>query len=254
MTDMEPLTRIVEHLDNFLRIQAFKDDAQNGLQVDGKDSVARVACMVDASREGFEAAIEAGATMIVVHHGLFWSKPARLTGVLYERVRLLIEQRVSLYAAHLPLDAHPEVGNNAQLLERIGAELEGTYAEWGGAPIGVLGSFRRPRPLAQVIASLDESLHTQTRVLDYGPDMVATVGIVSGAACEALTETKARGADLFITGEPRLHADHEARELEINVAFAGHYATECPGVQALAQRLPSWFDVESVFIDIPSDI
>ncbi|NLF39696.1 Nif3-like dinuclear metal center hexameric protein [bacterium] len=251
---MDHLPRIVDHLDDFLRIGEFPDASQNGLQVSGRDAVRRIATMVDASRAGIEAAIEAKADMIVVHHGLLWSKPVTLTGIFYERVRLLVENKVSLYAAHLPLDAHPETGNNIQLLQLVGAQLTGWYAEWGGKPIGCLGKFDRPRPLAHIIEVLDEGLGTQTKVLDYGPDEITTVGIVSGAASEALFETKRRGADLFITGEPRLNAVHEARELEINVAFSGHYATESTGVKALSKRLPSWFDVEALYIDVPCDV
>jgi dinuclear metal center YbgI/SA1388 family protein len=251
---MERLADIVAQLDEYLRLAAFEDASQNGLQVAGKDRVRRVAGLVDASAEGFAAALDSGADMVVVHHGLLWSAPVRLTGPLYERVELLVRNGISLYAAHLPLDAHPEVGNNARLLELVGAELEDWYAEWGGQNIGCLGLFERPTPLATVIERLDSGLSTETRVYDFGPADIARVGIVSGSACEALGVTSERGADLFITGEPRLSAYHEAREREINVAFAGHYATERVGIEALIRRMPSMCDVEAVFIDVPCDI
>ena len=251
---METLNRITEYLNEFLHVPEFSDTSRNGLQVSGKQSVRRIATLVDASRAGFEAAAEAGADMIIVHHGLFWDKPVILTELLYERVKVLISKEISLYAAHLPLDAHPEIGNNIQLLDLIGAELVEWYADWGGKPIGCIGKFNRARPLSHVIELLDRSLNTQTNVLDFGGPEISTVGIVSGSACEALAASAHKGVDLFITGEPRLSAVHEARELELNVAFAGHYATESVGVKALAKRLPSWFDVEAFFIDVPCNV
>jgi dinuclear metal center YbgI/SA1388 family protein len=251
---MERLEHICAQLDEYLRIAMFADQSQNGLQVAGREKVRRIAGLVDASAEGFAAAAEAGADMVIVHHGLLWSKPVCLTGPLYERVKLLIERGMALYAVHLPLDAHPEVGNNAQLLNVVGARLERWYAEWGGQPIGCIGVYDRPRPLAEVIECLDSTLATETRVYDFGPAEITRVGIVSGSACDALEATTAQGADLFITGEPRLSAYHEAREREINVAFAGHYATERVGIEALVRELPSMFDVEALFIDVPCDI
>lgn len=251
---MESLAKICDHLDQFLGVAQFVDDSQNGLQVGGKDEVRRVAGMVDASVEGFQAAIEAGAGLVIVHHGLFWRQAMRLTDLLYERLKLLMKHDIALYAAHLPLDAHPEVGNNIQLLELVGAELTGWFAEYGGKPIGCLGRFHRPHPLTTVIETLDEALQTQTRVFDFGAANVSTVGIVSGGACDAIPAAHDAGVDLFISGEPRLSAYHELQEYGLNAAFAGHYATETVGVRALLKRLPGWFDVETMFIDTPTDL
>jgi dinuclear metal center YbgI/SA1388 family protein len=251
---MEKLQRIVDHLDEFLARGDFSDNSQNGIQVDGKRQVKRIAGMVDASVEGFSAAADAGADMVIVHHGLLWSKPIVLAGPMFDRVKTLIDNGLSLYAAHLPLDAHPEVGNNIRLLDLVGADLKQWYAEWGGKPIGCLGTFSTPKPLEDIVEILDKGLSTSTRVLDFGVPEITTVGIISGSACEAVPVSKEAGAELFITGEPRLSAFHEAQELELNVAFAGHYATECVGVKALLERLTEWFDVETLFIDIPCDI
>ena len=251
---MNALERIVSHLDDFLSVPEYSDISQNGLQVAGKAQVKRIAGLVDASAEGFSAAVDAGADMVIVHHGMLWSAPVTLTGPFYQRVKILIDNNVALYAAHLPLDAHPEVGNNARLLDIVGAHLVSRYADWGGQPIGCLGSFPKPRPLADIIEVLDTALNTETLVLDFGPSVISRVGIVSGSACEALDATCEAGADLFITGEPRLSAYHHSQELGMNVAFAGHYATECVGIQALLERIPSWFDVETLFIDIPCQI
>ncbi len=251
---MESLARITAYLDEHLRIAQFEDDSQNGLQVSGKQQVKRIAGLVDASLEGFQAAADAHADMVLVHHGLLWGSSLPLTGMHFERVKTLITHGISLYAAHLPLDAHPEDGNNIRLLEVIGAEPAGWYAEYHGTPIGCLGTFSRPRSLSAVIDVLDAALGTQSRVYDFGPQEIRTVGIVSGGGCDAIPDSKRAGVDLFITGEPRLSAFHQLKELELNAAFAGHYATERVGVQALMQRLPTCMDVETVFIDIECDI
>jgi dinuclear metal center YbgI/SA1388 family protein len=251
---METLTRIVEHLDEFLQIAAFKDDSQNGLQVNGKREVRRIAGMVDASFEGFAAARDAHADMIICHHGLYWSAPLTLTGPHYARAKILLDHNISVYAAHLPLDAHPEVGNNIQLLELIGAELTSWFAEYHGKPIGCVGRFSRAHSLSAISELLDEALQTQTRVYDFGPDEIRTVGIVSGGGCDAIPACHEQGVDLFVSGEPRLSAYHQLQEYELNAAFAGHYATETVGLRALLKRLPTWFDVETIFIDVPCDL
>jgi len=251
---MENLSNIVNHLNDYLKVSEFIDASQNGLQVSGKDKVKKIAGMVDASKEGFEAALDTGADMVILHHGLLWGKPFSLTGIFFERVKILIENGMSLYASHLPLDAHLEVGNNVKLLECINASFEKQFANWEGKPIGAIGKFKQPKVLTEIIENLDESLNTQTRVFDFGMEEISTVGAVSGAACEAIHECQENNVDLFITGEPRLHAFHEARELELNVAFAGHYATECLGVQSLLETIPKWLDVETIFIDVPCEI
>ena len=251
---MTELSKITEYLDDYLNINSFNDSSQNGLQVSGKKIIKRIVGLVDASLEGFNAAADFNADMIIVHHGLLWSKPVTLTGLFYERIKVLIDENISLYAAHLPLDAHKILGNNAQLAQILDAEVTDWFAEYGGQPIGCIAKLKKSTPLTDVITNLDEELKTQTRVFDFGVEEIETVAIVSGAACEALPEAVEREVDLFITGEPRLSAFHEAREYNINVAFAGHYATECVGVQAVINHLPTLFDVEAVFVDVPCEI
>ena len=251
---MTELKKITDYLDKFLNINAFKDYSQNGLQVDGKNTVKRIVGLVDASLDGFIAAADSKADMIIVHHGILWGKPISLTGIVYDRIKTLIDENISLYASHLPLDAHPELGNNAQLAHALNAEIIDWFAEYGGKPIGCIAKFKNKRPLAEVITELDTVINTQSRVFDFGDEEIQTIGIVSGAACDALPDAVTQNVDLFITGEPRLSAFHEAREFNINVAFAGHYATECVGIQALINHLPTLFDVETLFIDVPCDI
>ncbi len=251
---MENLSNIVNHLNDYLKISDFIDASQNGLQVEGKENVKKIAGLVDASKEGFDAALDTNADMVIVHHGLLWGKPVSLTGIFFERIKILIENGISLYAAHLPLDAHLEVGNNVKLLDYVNASFVKQFANWEGKPIGCIGKFDKPKPLTEIIENLDGALNTQTKVFDFGVEEISTVGIVSGSACEAIHDCQENDVDLFITGEPRLSAFHEARELELNVAFAGHYATECVGIQALLEMIPSWFDVETFFIDVPCEI
>jgi len=251
---MTELKKITDYLDSHLNINAFKDYSQNGLQIDGKKFVKRIVGLVDASLDGFAAAADSQADMVIVHHGILWGKPISLTGIFYERIKTLINENISLYAAHLPLDAHAKLGNNAQLAYALNAEIIDWFAEYGGKQIGCIAKFKKKRPLTEVITELDTAINTQSRVFDFGDDEIQTVGIVSGAACDALPEAALKNVDLFITGEPRLSAFHEAREFNINVAFAGHYATECVGIQAVMNHLPTLFDVETLFIDVPCDI
>lgn len=251
---MESLARVTAYLDEYLRIAQFEDDSQNGLQVEGAAHVKRIAGLVDASLEGFQAAADARADMLIVHHGLFWGKSVLLTGTHGARIKTLVTHNLSLYAAHLPLDAHPEIGNNIRIVQLLGAKLVAWFAEYHGTPIGCIGAFNHPRPLSAVIETLDQALGAQSRVYDFGPEEVRTIGVVSGGGCDAIPACTRANVDLFITGEPRLSAFHQLKELELNAAFAGHYYTERVGIQALLEHLPTRLDVETLFIDVECDI
>lgn len=244
---------LTSYLDNYLDIDAIEDSSKNGLQVAGPDDVQRIAFAVDSSLAGFRQAAEDGADLLIVHHGLLWGKEQPLTGAYFERVKALIEGGVGLYAVHLPLDAHPEVGNNVQLAQILGLEVTDSFGEYRGVDIGVAcESLSGPIHLGDLVSRINARLDTECKVQAHGPDQVANVAIVSGGAADLAAQAAAAGFDLFLTGETsHIHA-HAAREYAINVVFAGHYATETVGLHALAKHLEQQLELDTAFIDLPT--
>jgi putative NIF3 family GTP cyclohydrolase 1 type 2 len=227
------LTSIISALDELLTPDAFEDFGPNGLQVPGPDDVDTVLTAVSAQRELAERAVAESAQLVLVHHGLFWRfQPTGLTPVLAERLRPLFKHDIALAAYHLPLDAHPEVGNNAILAERLGCERHEAFGLHKGTRIGRAGTFGG----------------------DGGPDRVRRIGIVSGSGSEWLEEAIALRLDAFLTGEPREHVMSLAREAGIHFIAAGHYATETFGIRALGDWLADRFGVRHVWVDIPNPV
>lgn len=253
---MANLSTLVAHLDTLLQSGAFSDTSKNGLQVEsGAGEVRRAAVAVDAGLSVLEAAVSEKAQLLIVHHGLLWGSESPLTGIFGKKIRTLIEGGCSLYASHLPLDAHLEVGNNAELARAIGLTHLEPYMLYKGALLGVRGRCPAPRTLDSFIEAAAKFVGAKTPfVLPFGPASISTVGIVTGSGTLALEESARLGLDLFITGEPKQASYHEAKELGLNVLFAGHYATETFGVRALGERLKNTFGVETLFIDEPTGI
>ncbi len=243
------LTKIVGHLDSFLRVKEIADSSLNGLQVETARDVTRVAVGVDASLDTFAKANEAGAELIVVHHGLIWDKVA-ITGSLYRRVRYLIENGLGLYAAHLPLDMHPEVGNNAQLARLIGLRGSRPFLEYKGSFISVVGDIDR--------VSIEDFARTVERavgpvtLLRHGPSEVSRVAICSGGGGPDLEQAVREGADVYLTGETSHQASTIAKDAGINVIFAGHYWTETLGPRALAKHIEDSLGLPAVFVASPT--
>jgi dinuclear metal center YbgI/SA1388 family protein len=247
---------IVAALDELLSPAAFHDLGPNGLQVPGAAEVRRVVCGVSAQRELIERAIELDAQLVLVHHGLFWDfHPTGLTPVLAERLRPLFRHDVALAAYHLPLDAHPEVGNNALLAGLLGCESHAPFGAYRGVPIGRAGTFAGDGiPATDLFARVREVTGREPTVFDGGPERVRRIGIVSGSAADRLPEAVEAGLDAFLTGEPREHVMADARESGIHFLAAGHYATETFGVRRLGEWLQERFDVEATFVDIPNPV
>jgi len=243
---------LVQYLDKYLRLDEFQDASDNGLQVEGAEEVTKVALAVDACQASFQSAATAGAQMLIVHHGLFWGKVKRLTGPHYHRVKTLLEGGVSLYACHLPLDAHPEVGNNVQLARLLGIRDVGPFGDYHGATIGVGGSLNSPLPLADFVGLVTDRVGAPLRVYDFGLDRVERVALVSGGAITMVDQVAEAGFDTFVTGEITHNFYHDIREYGLNVVCAGHYATETVGLKALAHRLAEKFGLETSFIDLPT--
>jgi dinuclear metal center YbgI/SA1388 family protein len=253
---MTRLTSIITALDDLLDASSFRDLGPNGLQVPGPADVSRVVTGVSAQRELIERAVQEGAQLVLVHHGLFWDfHPTGLTPVLAERLRPLFKHDVALAGYHLPLDAHPEVGNNAILADRLGCERHEPFGTFRDQKIGRAGTFPGDGlPADELFARVREVTGRVPTVFDGGPERIRRIGIVSGSAADSLGEATALGLDAFVTGEPREHVMAEAREAGIHFIAAGHYATETFGVRRLGDLLAERFDVEHRFIDIPNPV
>lgn len=244
---------LVEYLDDYLQVKTIEDQSNNGLQVEGVQDVKKVAFAVDAGMAAFEGAQAAGAQMVMVHHGLFWDRPLMVTGVHRRRLEQLFDAGLSLYAAHLPLDFHEEVGNNVTLARWLGLEDVAPFGNYRGHPAGVAGQLPVIRSLGEFQAQVESVLAQPiVQVWPFGPVEVRQVGIVSGGAGFLVDEAAKAGVDVYLTGEMSHSAYHQARELSLNVVYAGHYATETVGLKALADHLATRFELETVFLDLPT--
>jgi dinuclear metal center YbgI/SA1388 family protein len=253
---MAPTHEIVRFLDDLLDPGAFADYCPNGLQVPGRPEVDRVVTGVSGSLELFERAVAADAGLVLVHHGIFWEKaPRALSSTAAARLRALLTAEVNLAAYHLPLDAHPEVGNNALLANALGATAHEPFAEHGGRAVGVTASFGEEGVEAgELFARVAEVTHRDPLVFGHGPGLVRSLGIVSGGAAGDLDTAIAAGLDGFLTGEPSEPAMTTAREAGVHFVAAGHYATETFGVRRLGELLAERFGVAHEFIDIPNPV
>ncbi|PIE81982.1 MAG: Nif3-like dinuclear metal center hexameric protein [Chloroflexi bacterium] len=246
---------LVSYLDEYLRLAEFNDYGPQGLQVEaGHDDVQKIALAVDVAPSIIEQVADWGADMLLVHHGVLWRSVERIAGALGERVRLLMANDIHLYAAHLALDGHPEVGNNVVLAHLCGVTVTGFWCAPMGMPIGVYGSVTAVTTLTQFAANINTQLHTHARILAHGPTTVRNVAILSGFGADQVLAAKELGCDTLLTGETS-HANYwAAADYGMNVIFAGHYATETVGVQALGQHLTDKFELETRFFDFPTQM
>ncbi|MBD0290369.1 MAG: Nif3-like dinuclear metal center hexameric protein [Thermoleophilia bacterium] len=241
---------ITAFADELLEVASYPDYGPIGLQVAGAEDVSRIACGVSASRELFQRAAERRAQMVIVHHGLFWDRDSRVVDALMrERLRALFDADLSLVAYHLALDAHPEIGNNANLARELGVQRERRFAEvgWGGR-------LEEPLPIAELEERIAHVVGRAPLVFPCGPDEVRSVAICSGGAARHLGDAVAGKYDCFVTGEAAEPTKHAAEEAGIHFVAAGHYATETSGVQALAARLAQEFGVEWEFVALPNPV
>jgi dinuclear metal center YbgI/SA1388 family protein len=247
---MAQIGQLTHFLDELLTPEAFDDLGPNGLQVPGAEAVERVVTGVTAQRALFQRAIEADAQLVLVHHGLFWRfHPIGLTPRLAERLRPLFKHDISLAGYHLPLDAHPEVGNNALLADALGASAHAPFTDVGRGAM-----FAEPVAAADLFARVAAVCGREPLVFDAGPDQVRRIAIVSGGAASRLDAAIAEGYDAFLTGEPKENVMADAREAGIHFIAAGHYATETFGIRALGDWLERRFGIEHVWADIPNPV
>jgi dinuclear metal center YbgI/SA1388 family protein len=241
---------ILDYAAELLDLASFPDYGPQGMQVAGAEEVSKIACAVSSSLELFELAAATGAQLVLVHHGLLWdNEPRVIDPHVRRRLEALFRADLTLAGYHLALDAHPEVGNNAQLARELGINVDGPFAG-----IGLGGRLPAPEPLEDFLARVHERIAPDPLVFAEGADPVERIAIVSGGAGRHLAEAAAVGYDLFLTGEPEEPSLHLACELGITFVAAGHYATERLGVQALAARIAERFAVDWEFIELPNPV
>jgi len=248
------LNESVQYLDEILRTREVGDypKAHNGLQVENSGSISRIGAAVDASEAVLREAVEAQVDFLIVHHGLFWNGVQRVTGATYRKTRLLMDADMAVYSSHLPLDIHPEIGNNALLADAIGLQNGEPFFESAGQPVGLRFEAEISREVLRNL--LARAVGSPVHMAPGGPFLARKIGIVSGGAGGDIAKAAAAGIDTFITGEGPHWSYSAAEELGVNLFYAGHYATETFGVKALAELLSRKLALPWQFIDHPTGL
>lgn len=249
---MPTLQEIVAFCDTRTRRAEIRDfdGAHNGLQIENNGTVKKIAASVDASTASFQAAIDAGADYLICHHGLFWNPPIPLSGPAFTKVKLALDHNLAVYGSHLPLDCHPEIGNNALLAKTLGLNPIDTFLPYEGQDIAVITNPPKGgrRELAQKLQAYFPKTY---QAIEYGSDNPERIALLTGSGQSAVPHLLPNGIDTLITGELRQHHFSMAQELGLNLYPCGHYATEVFGVQALAAEAAKAFNLDSVFLDQP---
>ncbi len=253
-SEMPALAEIVRFTDGYLRLTEIEDyeNALNGLQIENSGEVTKIGAAVDASTYTIQMASESGVDFLIVHHGLFWPGLRPVTGSLYRGLKHAFNHNLALYSAHLPLDLHPKVGNNALLAAAIGLGEPTPFLELKGAPAGLLAESALRRD--ELRSRLEESLGGPVRCIGTGPMEIKRIGICTGGAGGEIYAAAKEGIDTYITGEAPHWAAVAAEELGINLFLGGHYATETFGVKALAAELAEKFSLPWEFLDRPTGL
>jgi dinuclear metal center YbgI/SA1388 family protein len=249
---MTSLSEIVNYTNDFLRVHEIGDwdNALNGLQIENSGGITKIAAAVDVSTRVLTAAAKQNVDLVIVHHGLFWPGLQPVTGVLRRQLELAFENNIALYSAHLPLDLHPQVGNNAQLAAALGLRSNQPFFEEKGQKIGLKARASLLR--VELDRKLQKALGGPVKSFMFGPKKTGTIGIITGGAGSEIYKVAQEGIDTFITGEAPHWAAVAADELGMNLLLGGHYATEVFGVKALAAHLSKRFKVPWAFIDCPT--
>ena len=248
--------QVIAFCDELLDAGSFEDYGPNGVQVPGAGEVSKIATGVSANLATLDAAVGAGAELVLVHHGLLWGERLEaLSPPMAARLRALLAADATLAAYHLPLDAHPKVGNNALLRELLGLDPDPTpFGEAKGSMVGAVGRAPRPISVAELSARLAEATGREPLVFESGPKRIQRVGIVTGGGAFAVHEAGRLGLDALVTGEPSEPVMGEAREYGLHFLAGGHYATETFGIRRLGELAAENFGVEHEFIDVPNPV
>jgi dinuclear metal center YbgI/SA1388 family protein len=242
---------------SFFDIDGFSsaDNSLNGIQVDNDGSeITKIAFAVDASLETFERAVASGAGMIFVHHGLFWGKPLALTGNHRKRIQCLLGNNVALYALHLPLDQHPELGNNAALIDMLGVKEPKPFGCYHGKMIGYQGTLSAPLTVEEAVKKISFMGRPPLGVFPFGKKENLTCAVISGGASNEVMDAIQADVDLYVTGETSHEMYHHILESKINMVSGGHYSTEVWGVRRVMERVASDTSAEVEFIDVPTGL
>ena len=251
---MADLDSIITHLDQRLNIASIPDypGALNGLQLDGRAEVSKVAAAVDASLPVVREAVADGVDLLIVHHGMFWSGAQPIVGGLHEKLKLALDAGMAIYSCHIPLDVHPLWGNNAILAKSIGLVDTESFFDWKGIKLGLRGELGGS--LSELAEKVEAAVGSGVHLCSAGKAEAGLVGVITGGAGSEINAIAAEGIDTFITGEGPHWSYTAAQELGINVIYAGHYATETFGVRALATHLAEEFGVGQTFLDHPTGL
>lgn len=246
---MANLSEIITYCDNRVRKNQFTDfpGAENGLQVSNNGKITKIGASVDAGLYPFRKAIEAKIDLLIVHHGLFWTPPIPITHNNYEKLKILINGNLALYASHLPLDAHPEIGNNALIAKALHLKQLDWFLEYQGNKIGLIAEA--PPGRNELKTKLQQLFPHTCTPIEFGTPNPKKIAISSGSGNTVVNELLKANVDTLITGELRQHHFNIAQELQLNLYPCGHYATETFAVQALAQEVAQKFNLPYEFID-----
>ncbi|MBL8993674.1 MAG: Nif3-like dinuclear metal center hexameric protein [Spirochaetia bacterium] len=248
------LKEIADYVEAHLRVREIPDSSLNGVQVENSGEVRKIASAVDISLETVRRAAEAGADLILVHHGLFWKQPIAAAGRYYPIFKTLFDHNIALIAEHLPLDVHSELGNNALIAKVLGLKTGPVFGSPGGMAIIQSGTYDAPVSVETFLATFEKAVGKPLAFTSNGKKTVSKIGIVSGGGNFAVEEAARAGCDLFVTGDASHTVYHPARELGISVLAGGHYATEVFGVRALGEHLSKKFGLSAEFLDIPTGL
>ncbi|MEM7672395.1 MAG: Nif3-like dinuclear metal center hexameric protein [Verrucomicrobiota bacterium] len=246
---MGNLIHATEFCDALLKRSEFKDfkGAENGLQIENNGTISKVGAAVDGGLQPFKQAIEAGVDFLIVHHGIFWTPPVPLTGHNYQKIRLAMDNNLAVYGAHLPLDAHPEIGNNALLAKNLGLKTGRTFLNYEGQDIGIIAKVEDP--FSDVLIRLKKLFPQTYTAIEFGTENPQEIAILTGSGTSAIPALKANGVDTLITGELKQNHYNQAQEESLNLYPCGHYATETFGVCALAEMLSKKLGIPWTFIE-----
>lgn len=252
MVNRDEITR---YLDIFFDISGTEDSSCNGLQIEGAEDIYKIGFAVDFCLESAKKALETGCQMLICHHGMIWRNPLPITGSTKKRVKLMLDNEISLVGIHLPLDMHPKLGNNAGIAALLPNFIaEGGFDRYKGKYVGIMGRLAAPEPVSIIKEIIDGALGSKSLLMGNPDKKIRTVGIISGGGASARDEAESLGLDLFITGEPSHACWHLSNEGKTVMLCAGHYNTETVGIKLLQSHIAEKYDIKTEFFDIPTGL
>lgn len=241
---------VIDFLNDFLRPQDFEDGTYNGLQIEGKTGIKKIGFAVDSSQESFQTAVDKQCDMLIVHHGLIWGGIPKITGMMKTRLDTLLNNNINLYVSHLPLDKNPQCGNNVRIIDAIGGSVGEEFVD-----VGYISKFDHPLDFDELIERIKTKINPDIRMMPYGEKKIQKVAVSSGGfRASWMNEAYRMGVQTILTGEGSSESlfYHQAREQEMNIIFAGHYATETFGLEGLRQIMSKQYELENIELEMLS--